>query len=136
MTINQRVKEYLDFKNVSYAELGRMIISKRGDVSSWFNEKSMVEIPPKKVLEIIKVYKDLNARWLITGEGEMLESNAMNPQIVAEPKVDYGDCMARLEAKAEECGRLKAVNQFLKEEISQLKGNSGREPVGGRARTG
>jgi hypothetical protein len=135
MTINQRVNEFLTFKGVSYAELGRMIISKRGDVSSWFNEKSIVEIPPKKILEIVKVFKDVNARWLITGEGEMLE-NAHNSSMVAEAPASYGDCLARLEAKSEEVGLLKAKNHYLMQEISQLKGDSYRGQQKPKARAG
>ena len=134
MTVNERVKEFIELNKISQSDLAKVILIKPQQVTNWFTQGERV--PEKALVRMIENYKELNARWLITGEGEMLEGSVHLPQIVAEPKVDYGDCMARLEAKAEECGRLKAVNQFLTEEISQLKGISGREPVGRRARAG
>jgi hypothetical protein len=43
---------------------------------------------------IILNYKDLNARWLITGEGEMLEETSGNA--VSEPSMVYGKDLFQL----------------------------------------
>lgn len=80
---------------------------------------------------ILNTYKEVDARWLITGEGEMLNKKQADSSVVAEKEVCY-DCYrkegkleilsqenaelkktiatkdSRLESQAEEIGRLKA----------------------------
>jgi hypothetical protein len=126
MTINHRIKEFVDFKGLNNSEFGRQIGSGRNDVSGWFNENKMVAIPPKKVLEIIKVFKDLNARWLITGEGSMLEDPQKIP--TKDDLPDQGGNL--LDRLLDERGKASAFENEIKHlnlEIERLKKKCGEQ---------
>jgi len=74
-TINQRVKAYIDNKKISQESFRASIgVANKQQVSQWLTENS--RIPEKYLLEMIRKYVDVNARWLLTGEGEMF----LNPE--------------------------------------------------------
>ena len=132
--MNQRLNQYLKARNISQAELSRLLHVSRSAVSAWFNGKAE-EIPARKVIRIIEIYKDLNARWLITGDGEMLDGEK-TPDIIQKPIEDYGKFAQLLVEKSEECGRLKERNLCLLEEIQKLKGDSDQGQHHQKSRTG
>jgi len=68
--INQRLKLFLDSKNFSNQDLRIVLgVKTRQQVSNWLLSKE--KIPDKHILKVIELFDDLNARWLITGEGKM-----------------------------------------------------------------
>lgn len=79
-------------------------------------------------------YKNINARWLITGEGEMLEE----PKTKQEQPADFGKDLPRLlMEKSEECGVLKTRLEQCEEELAKFRARgSGRESDGQDVRAG
>ena len=69
-TVNERFKiffEYLKIKNEEFAE---NIEANPKEASNW---KKTTKIPLERLKVILLRYPQLNSRWLITGEGTMLE---------------------------------------------------------------
>jgi transcriptional regulator with XRE-family HTH domain len=71
MTVSQRTKLFLESTKLTQQEVGDMVGLTKQGVSSFTRGKTN---PPLDVLEkILLKYPELNARWLLTGEGHMLE---------------------------------------------------------------
>ena len=70
MTVNQRLKQYIDSKGINQIELSRLCHISAAAVSSWFNSIQK-KIPSERLIQIIIEYRDLDPRWLLIGEGEM-----------------------------------------------------------------
>ncbi|PXX96878.1 hypothetical protein DF185_19760 [Marinifilum breve] len=70
--VNKRVKLFLENKEISQEQFKKDIsVKSKQQVSNWINCNE--KIPERHLFTMIHIYKDLNARWLITGEGEMNE---------------------------------------------------------------
>lgn len=70
-TINQRIVEYCKFKGKRQADLEKAKYASKQTLSAIWNEKSK---PSSEFLErFVSDNKDLNARWLFSGEGKMIE---------------------------------------------------------------
>jgi transcriptional regulator with XRE-family HTH domain len=68
--INERLKSFLEHENISYAEYRSIVhINKPQQLSNWLSNRE--KIPDKYLRETILKYKNLNARWFFTGDGEM-----------------------------------------------------------------
>lgn len=70
--IPTRIKEYIDYKNITIAEFERNV----GMSNATFSKalKNNGAIGSDKIENIIKVYSDINLEWLMTGNGTMLLS--------------------------------------------------------------
>lgn len=66
-TIKQRLKDFILYKGITTREFERTCKLSYGYVAN-----IRVSIQPDKVMSISERYSDLNAGWLMTGEGEML----------------------------------------------------------------
>ena len=75
MTINQRLKEFVDHNNISAPDLYRKIGVSRMDYSGWITAGKPISV--NKLQAILQLYPDLNARWLLLGEGTMQENTPM-----------------------------------------------------------
>lgn len=84
-TINQRLKEYIELKKIDGPDIyGGTKISRQIYSDSINTSKS---IPSEKLGIIVKkMPDDLNLRWLLTGEGEML---IKKDDTTAEPALPY-----------------------------------------------
>ena len=89
-TVKQRLIEYLGYKGV-----GQVKFAKNVGLSNGFVHNIVNSIQPKTIDKITKYYTDLNAAWLLTGEGEMLKDPALhkatpceNGNILYYPNVD------------------------------------------------
>lgn len=69
MTVKERLKEFINYKDISVSEFCRQI-----GVSSAFVSSMRKSIQPDKAESIALRYPELNITWLLTGEGEMLNS--------------------------------------------------------------
>lgn len=69
MSVKERLKKYLNSKNISMRQFTIAI----GVSSSYVNNINK-SIQPDKIDSITNQYPDLNTGWLLTGEGEMLKS--------------------------------------------------------------
>ena len=68
MSVKERLKFYLKFKNISQVDFAKSI-----NVSTGYVNAIRQSIQPTKINDISKVYNDLNIEWLLTGEGEMIK---------------------------------------------------------------
>lgn len=68
------------------------------------------------IVKILYVFKDLNARWLLTGEGEMLSAveSASNTELSAFLKKQNKELMEEVARLNQEVGRLQNENIELK----------------------
>lgn len=64
--INQRVKEFIETREIKPIDFAKEIGLNSDRVSKWFRMKE--KIPAEHVIIIIEKYKDIDARWLLTGE--------------------------------------------------------------------
>ena len=78
LTINQRLRDFLEYKNISFDAFRKSVsVGRIQQVSGWMNLRE--RIPEKVLIEVVKVYYDLNPRWLFFGEGTMINNGAKNP---------------------------------------------------------
>lgn len=92
LSINQRLKKFLDSKDFSNQDLRIALgVKTRQQVSNWLTSKE--KMPEKHMLTVVRMFPDLNARWLITGEGEMFQQlgKAVGSGIVSEPTPEYSN---------------------------------------------
>lgn len=117
-SINQRVKEYKEAKRLKQVELATAISTTGDRVSKWFRLEE--KIPAEYVLAIVTKFPDINARWLLTGEGEMFEKGTTG--VANEPVLPYKitriDCPECISKKNE----IDALKQALdaKEELLHM----------------
>jgi transcriptional regulator with XRE-family HTH domain len=77
--MKDRIKEYMDYKSISAGELATLLDVQRSNISHVLNGRNL---PGASFIEkFLLSFPDLNARWLITGHGNMIAGN-----IVPEPK--------------------------------------------------
>jgi len=70
-TVNKRVVNFLNYMNVKEKDLRRILkLNTHSNLSAWWNDK--IEFPDRYIIKIIQIYPELNANWLITGNGPML----------------------------------------------------------------
>lgn len=76
----------------------------------------------KNIVKIISTYRDLNARWLLTGEGEMLvsESYPTDSAIAQFLKNQNRELMEKVESLNREVGDLQRQLSELKKEYARL----------------
>jgi transcriptional regulator with XRE-family HTH domain len=72
--MKERIKQYMDYKSISAGELSSKLEVQRSNISHILNGRNK---PGASFIEkLLVVFPDLNARWLFTGEGEMIEKQA------------------------------------------------------------
>jgi phage repressor protein C with HTH and peptisase S24 domain len=67
----QRIKQYIDFKGVSVSVFEREIGMSNGSFASQLKNNKTIGVD--KLENILKKYADINAEWLLTGQGSMLK---------------------------------------------------------------
>jgi transcriptional regulator with XRE-family HTH domain len=79
--MKDRIKKYMDYKSISAGELANLLEVQRSNISHILNGRNM---PGAAFIEKLLIcFPDLNARWLLTGKGEMTSEIEM----VGEPEV-------------------------------------------------
>ena len=79
MSVNKRISAVCEYKKLKQSDLVSEGFGSKQTVSFIFNEKQK---PSTKFLEqFLKLFSDLNARWLITGDGEMFGEEIANVNI-------------------------------------------------------
>lgn len=118
MTVNERIKKYIDYKNISQTDLAKSILIHKNQVSNWL--ASGETVPDKALIKMVRYYPDINARWLITGEGEMLEGQKITP--TEDELMEFGGTL--LDRLLEEKGKASVFENEIKHlnlEIERLK---------------
>lgn len=71
MEMKERIQEFIDSKGISAGELASLLEVQRSNISHILNGRNK---PGASLIEkMLIVFPELNARWLLTGEGKMLE---------------------------------------------------------------
>ena len=71
--MKDRIKKYMDYKSISAGELSSLLDVQRSNISHILNGRNK---PGAAFIEKMLVsFPELNARWLLTGNGEMVESD-------------------------------------------------------------
>jgi transcriptional regulator with XRE-family HTH domain len=72
--MKERIKKYMDHKGLSAAELADIIGVQRSNLSHILTGRNN---PGSSFIEkLLQTYPELDARWLITGEGDMITTKA------------------------------------------------------------
>ncbi len=69
METNQRVRQWMEENRFASKELAEWTGISKSAVSQVLSGK--INISVKSLQRILEIHKDLNARWLLTGEGDM-----------------------------------------------------------------
>lgn len=138
LTINERLIEFQKVKGFRWESLRELLgVAKQQQVGNWTKKEDREPIPAKHVLKLIQVFPELNARWLITGEGEML--NKGTPMLANEPEMQYNIKKCNDPACLKELDDLRIANAKLIDMMHEVilrgeksKGGSrgGLEPLG------
>lgn len=85
--MKDRIKKYMDYKEISAGELANLLEVQRSNISHVLNGRNM---PGASFIEKLLInFPDINARWLLTGVGEMImdvDGSAANEKVtVNEP---------------------------------------------------
>lgn len=68
--MKDRIKEYMDYKSITAGELASVLEVQRSNISHVLNGRNK---PGASFIEKLLIsFPDINARWLLTGEGEMV----------------------------------------------------------------
>lgn len=106
--ILDRIKQFIDHKGIAVSAFERSI----GMSNASFGKslKNGGAIGTDKLENFLKIYPEVSPVWLLTGEGEMLKQNEIDPEN-AEPILKQ--LLEKITEQAEEIGQ-------LKERIAQL----------------
>lgn len=110
MSINLRVREFAEYKRIKQKELGEILEVSRGSVSQALIDKS--NFTQKSLSILVDRFPELNARWLLTGKGQML--------VGGEIEKGDGDCLL-CEEKEKRIAELERTIQAKDEIIRLLK---------------
>lgn len=112
-SVKDRLKLFIVFKNISVREFERKIEAAYGFVGNMSKSTS-----PEKIMRISNAYPELNVKWLLSGEGEMLRSESQVQNIGGHHNTTTmnGDIRQSGEAAA---GNVSALFDSNKELISQ-----------------
>lgn len=103
-----RIKKYIDYKGISVSAFEKSI----GMSNASFGKslKNGGSIGGDKLEIILSVYPDINAEWLLTGDGEMLKSTSK----MKISHIDNDWILKRFEEIVAENALLKKENEELK----------------------
>lgn len=82
--MNSRIKRFMDYKGISSSELADTIGVQRSNVTHVLHGRNMPSF--QFISKLLETYPEINAKWLIMGSGNMLESGpaAEQQQLFAE----------------------------------------------------
>lgn len=75
----QRIKQFIDYKGFTNKEFESSVGFSNGAFASQLKKNRTIGVD--KLENILSIYKDLNAEWLLTGEGSMLKTSKAEPTV-------------------------------------------------------
>jgi transcriptional regulator with XRE-family HTH domain len=95
--MKDRIKSYMDYKGISAGELSLSLDVQRSNISHILNGRNM---PGAAFIEkLLLKYPDLDARWLLTGLGEMIQESTENEKPVNPLVLKYDNTINTEEKK-------------------------------------
>jgi DNA-binding XRE family transcriptional regulator len=118
MTVNQRIREFQKILKISQREFSNNIGVNETTISSIYEDKNLPNL--KVIIAIITHYPNLDARWLMLGEGSMFKKSNYSEKIgVCEPPAEY----KRIESVSKKNGIIEDMERRIAELESIVKGN-------------
>ena len=115
MSVNQRLREFVEVNKISPPDLYRSIGASRMEYSSWVTLNKAMSL--SRVQSLLLAYPELNARWFLLGTGKMLEdSSPIQNQVIIDKKQ-----WEEQQNQKEIIAMFKEQNATLKEQISDLR---------------
>ena len=133
MSINNRFSQFTHNLRIKSKDLAKIMNVSESSISAIINGRNAPSY--ESILALAENYKNLNLRWLITGEGEMWEKLSKpylqeeKPNFSFEPSPAYKaseptpqapDILAGLMAAYQEIITLRTENKLLREQINNL----------------
>lgn len=108
--MKERIKQFMDYKGLSAAELADQIGVQRSNVSHVLTGRNN---PSSSFLEkLLITFPELEARWLIVGEGQMIKDEAAESQNTGLPGL-FAAPKARKEIIPKMAGETKEVDRII-----------------------
>ena len=83
--MKDRIQKYIDYKNIAAGELATILEVQRSNISHILNGRNK---PGASFIEkLLLNFPDLNARWLLTGQGEMVDGALQAVKTEVQPEV-------------------------------------------------
>ena len=91
-----RIKEYIDFKRINVSTFERHVSMSNGSFASQLKNNKTIGVD--KLENILRIYNNINAEWLLTGKGDMIKSIDYPVNTMINECIDYKELAeARLE---------------------------------------
>lgn len=118
----ERIKQFIDYKGIAISAFEKSIGMSNASLGK--SLKTGGTIGADKLGIILNTYPEINLRWLVTGEGEMLRASPQ-PKLAADqiPSLSNTEILLR-DLLAERDNEVRALQEIiweLKEEIGRLK---------------
>lgn len=136
LTHSERVKKILEFYKISQSEMGRRIGAHQSNINAIVRERPGGNLSTEMMVAICKSFTEIDGRWLLTGEGEMLRSDISGKKY--DPLAEGGEGVAERGAvyervepdvAAELAALWRRVGQ-LEAGLARLEGKSGGDTAG------
>jgi len=120
-TIGQRLKLFIESKNILQENVAEIIKVPKQQVSSWTT--GTTNITTKYLPVLLKAFPELNARWLLTGEEEQVKAPGIG--LINEPTSPYITectnpiCVEKIKSLNEMINELRADKKFLQEQLQR-----------------
>lgn len=119
--VKGRLSAYLKSKGINNSEFGRLI-----GVSNAYISSIRKSIQPDKVEKIANTFPDLNMKWLLTGEGNMLEELTEYSVQSTQPTDNTAVFLQLLKDKDAKIAELSEQVGMLKQQIITLQEEMGK----------
>lgn len=100
--MKDRIKHFIEYKGITAGELAVMLDVQRSNISHILNGRNK---PGAALIEkLLMVFPDLNARWLLTGEGIMSQDSNVEEKVkepVAKAQLEIDEDFSIKQEKAE-----------------------------------
>jgi len=107
--MKDRIQEYMDQKKINAGELAQLLDVQRSNISHILNGRNK---PSATFIEkMLTVFPDLNARWLLTGQGPMFEGKVLEETIKAPSEKEVQEKPKADKPKEKEVKELKEDKQ-------------------------
>lgn len=125
LTEGQRLKRWLDYKGISQVKFGENLGKSKGQINNWCG--GAAPIPDKIKIKVIEIFPDLNARWFLTGEGDMLEDATPDNEVNEKPEKYGTNCCNLCEEKDKVIRALEGQLKDKEELLQVYRGKRGND---------
>lgn len=123
MSINIRISDVCGLRKIKQSELVSEGFGSKQTVSFIFNEKQKPN--PLFLEKFLRKFTNVDARWLITGEGDMFKEKAIDSENINEPTSSYTTTCNNCRDKEVENRLLRKQANEKDEKIGQLQKSIG-----------